>query len=66
MEIDLLRDDDQLPTIERLPLSSSDREASLDLQTVFDSVIDRAGNDYSLKYDCPLAPCRESHGQMDS
>ena len=45
----------QLPTIP-IPLSSGDREVSLDLQTVFDNVYDRAGYDYSLEYDCPVEP----------
>ena len=44
-----------LPTIP-VPLSPGDREASLDLQAVFNSVYDRAGYDYSLDYRQPIAP----------
>ena len=45
----------RLPPIP-IPLSPGDREVTLDLQAVFDSVFDRAGYDYSLEYDRPLAP----------
>ncbi|MFM9965587.1 MAG: DUF4058 family protein [Planctomycetaceae bacterium] len=45
----------RLPTIP-IPLSPGDREASLDLQAVFDSVYDRAGYDYSLDYRQPIQP----------
>ncbi len=45
----------RLPTIP-IPLSRGDREASLDLQAVFDSVYDRAGYDYSLDYRQPIQP----------
>ena len=45
----------RLPPIP-IPLSPGDREASLDLQAVFDSVYDRAGYDYSLDYRQPIQP----------
>ncbi|MBC7815559.1 MAG: DUF4058 family protein, partial [Planctomycetaceae bacterium] len=45
----------RLPSIP-IPLSPGDREASLDLQAVFDSVYDRTGYDYSLDYRQPIAP----------
>ena len=45
----------RLPTIP-IPLSPGDREASLDLQAVFDGVFDRAGYDYSLDYRRPITP----------
>ncbi len=45
----------RLPTIP-IPLSPGDREASLDLQAVFDGLYDRAGYDYSLDYRRPITP----------
>lgn len=39
-----------------IPLAPGDREASLDLQAVFDEVYDRVGYDYSLDYSRSLTP----------
>jgi hypothetical protein len=41
-----------LPTIP-IPLGSEDADAMLELQTVFNTVYDQLGYDYSLKYDPP-------------
>jgi hypothetical protein len=46
---------DRLPTLP-VPLLPEDGDAALDLQSAFDAVYDRAGYDYSLKYDAPLSP----------
>ena len=45
----------RLPSIP-IPLISGDREASLDLQAVFEDVYDRVGYDYSLDHTHPLVP----------
>ena len=45
----------RLPVVP-VPLAEGDREVSLDLQTVFDGVYDRAGYDYSVNYRRPLQP----------
>lgn len=45
----------RLPVIP-IPLATGDREVSLDLQAVFDGVYDRAGYDYSLRYDHAVVP----------
>ncbi|MCS6858695.1 MAG: DUF4058 family protein [Abditibacteriales bacterium] len=44
-----------LPTIP-VPLAEGDPEVGLDLQSVFNTVYDRAGYDYSLDYRRPLEP----------
>jgi hypothetical protein len=46
---------DRLPVIP-VPLLSVDGDVALDLQAAFDAVYERAGYDYTLKYDAPLAP----------
>jgi hypothetical protein len=46
---------DRLPTIP-IPLKDGDPDVPLDLQPIFDGVYERAGYDYSLKYDRPLTP----------
>ena len=38
-----------------IPLASDAAEVALDLQKVFNDVYDRAGYDYSLQYETPLA-----------
>ena len=45
----------RLPTIP-IPLDPGDREVSLDLQAVFDTVYDEAGYDYSLSYRREISP----------
>jgi hypothetical protein len=45
----------RLPAIP-IPLSPNDKEVSLDLQAVFDTVYDEAGYDYSLNYRQPVSP----------
>ncbi len=45
----------RLPIIP-VPLAIDDREVTLDLQRVFHDVYERAGYDYSLKYNVPLSP----------
>lgn len=45
----------RLPVIP-IPLAIDDREVTLDLQAVFDSVYDRAGYDYSLNYKTSTVP----------
>jgi len=45
----------RLPVIP-IPLAIDDREVTLDLQAVFDSVYDRAGYDYSLNYQTSVEP----------
>jgi hypothetical protein len=53
----------RLPVIP-IPLVSDAAEVALDLQHVFNDVYDRAGYDYSLKYETPLAvPLNEAHAQ---
>ncbi len=49
----------RLPTIP-VPLAPDDREVSLDLQSAFDTVYDRAGYDYSLNYRRPVNPALSS------
>jgi len=46
---------DRLPVIP-VPLKDGDADVPLELQPIFDSVYERAGYDYSLKYDLPLNP----------
>jgi hypothetical protein len=46
---------DRLPTIP-VPLLPEDGDVALDLQAAFDAVYERAGYDYTLKYDAPLTP----------
>lgn len=47
-----------------IPLASDAAEVPLDLQHVFTDVYDRAGYDYSLQYETPLAvPLNEAHAQ---
>jgi len=45
----------RLPTIP-IPLDPGDREVTLDLQAVFDTVYDEAGYDYSLSYRREMSP----------
>ena len=45
----------RLPPIP-IPLSPGDREVTLDLQAVFDTVFDNAGYDYSLDHSQPVIP----------
>ncbi len=45
----------RLPIIP-IPLATDDREVSLDLQAVFDTVYDRAGYDYTINYTQPIVP----------
>jgi hypothetical protein len=54
---------DRLPTIP-VPLLPEDGDVALDLQATFDSVYERAGYDYTLKYDAPLAPPADEAGQQ--
>jgi hypothetical protein len=46
---------DRLPTIP-IPLKDGDPDVPLELQPIFDGVYERAGYDYSLKYDRPITP----------
>jgi hypothetical protein len=46
---------DRLPRIP-VPLLPADGDVALELQAAFDAVYERAGYDYTLKYDAPLAP----------
>lgn len=53
----------RLPVIP-IPLAFDAVEVALDLQKVFNDVYDRAGYDYSLRYETPLAvPLNEAHAQ---
>ncbi len=45
----------RLPTIP-IPLDGDDPDVMLDLQAAFDTTYDRAGYDYSIRYDEPIAP----------
>ena len=39
-----------------IPLAGDDPDVMLDLQSVFTTTYDRAGYDYSLRYDLPIEP----------
>jgi hypothetical protein len=45
----------RLPVIP-IPLAVGDPDVSLDLQTAFDTVYDRAGYDYSIDYAMDVSP----------
>ena len=45
----------RLPTIP-IPLDGDDPDVTLDLQTAFETTYDRAGYDYSIRYDEAIAP----------
>lgn len=52
---------DRLPVIP-IPLAGDDPDVPLNLQDVFSLVYDRAGYDYTLRYDQPLDPALDESG----